>query len=124
MRHIPPPDIDKPPPQPLAQSNAIPVEHLNRIRVGLEKFRHDHGRRLADLGWNRDNLFLGMQPEQAHSYDDLHGMAAILADGAELIHADQERLGFDANGIYLNWFKAGFWLAGPALDEYLKRKGN
>ncbi|MBF0437960.1 MAG: hypothetical protein HQL93_02445 [Magnetococcales bacterium] len=102
----------------------IPPDHMQRIHAGLARFRQQHGRRLMALGWNRDNLFLGTTPEQARFYDDLHGMAAILANGAELIHADQDRLEFDANGMLLGWFKAGFWLAGQALIDHLKRIGN
>ncbi|MEO5332057.1 MAG: hypothetical protein H7839_08540 [Magnetococcus sp. YQC-5] len=122
------PDLAKPKMPPEVESDGmdqgglIPADHMKRIRAGLAQFRQQHGKQLVALGWNRENLFLGTIPEQSRTYDELHGMAAILADGAKLIHADQERLGFDANGMYLHWFKAGFWLGGQALDDYIKTR--
>lgn len=110
MRKTPPPDLHKPVPQPIPTQNIIPREHRERIRAGLARFRREHGRRLAALGWNRDNLFLGTSPDEAQSYDHLHGMAVLLAEGAILVFVDRNQLVFLVKDQEWRWFRAGYWV--------------
>ncbi|MEO5328097.1 MAG: hypothetical protein H7829_07610 [Magnetococcus sp. THC-1_WYH] len=112
MRVIPLPNLNKQIPRSTFVPNLIPMEHLTRIRASLARFRQEHGKQLAALGWNRDNLFLGVSPDEAHSYDHLHGMAVLLADGATLIHADHNNLVFLSHGRKLRWVRGGYWLGG------------
>ncbi|MBF0108028.1 MAG: hypothetical protein HQL76_02475 [Magnetococcales bacterium] len=105
-------DLYRPAPEPPPVANPIPPEHQERIRASLQRFRRQHGQRLASLGWNRDNLFLGTSPDEAKSYDHLHGMAALIADGASLIHSDRNHLVFLSHGRKLRWVRAGYWLGG------------
>ncbi|MEO5346808.1 MAG: hypothetical protein H7834_10590 [Magnetococcus sp. YQC-9] len=129
MRHrAPPPDLTSPtrvppvaPTRPTRVPPVAPTLPLQAVHVGLDRFRRMHGKQLAALGWNRDSLFLGMRPEEEQHVADLHGMAVILAYGAELLHADHEHLVFAHRGERLGWFRGGYWLAGPALDERTKR---
>jgi hypothetical protein len=91
-------------------SSLIPPDHKQRIRSGLEQFRQEHGQRLVDLGWNRETLFFGAIPEEAKTYDELHGIAALLADGWRLVHSTFEMLIFGLEERRLTWLVEGHFI--------------
>ena len=117
MIPIPLPDLHKPAPQPLPIPGAIPPDHMRRILSGLERFRQEHGRRLADLGWNRETLFFGAIPEEAKTYDELHGLTAILADGGRLVQSTVEMLVFELGERRLAWMVDGYFVGWYTNDS-------
>lgn len=120
MKNPQSPDLQRPAPQPLPAPGAIPPDYRQLIRNSLEQFRQDHGQRLVDLGWNRQNLFFGAYPEEARTYDKLHGIAAIMADGGRLVQATFEMLVFELGERRLAWMVEGYFLGWQVTSNGVK----
>ncbi|MBF0461685.1 MAG: hypothetical protein HQL87_09840 [Magnetococcales bacterium] len=106
-------------------ATADPLQDLlRRIRETWPRFRQQHGKRLAALGWDRDNLLGGTDPMTATNVEDLDGFPVMVADGAELIYADETRIDLQrADGSMVMLAKAGFFLEGTERDRFITGAG-
>ncbi|MBF0371625.1 MAG: hypothetical protein HQL52_19485 [Magnetococcales bacterium] len=103
---------------------AIHPEHHQQILAATDIFFIKHGPRLEALGWDRENLFSGLDPESAQDFDDMPALPLLLVDGADLAYADTDRLEFHMpGGRRLVWVKPGMWLAGAAAERHLQGSG-
>lgn len=98
----------------------VPESHRVKILAALDVFRKEHGQKLKELGWNRDNLFLGLDVATAQTYDTMPCIPLVLEAGARLVYADVGRLEFLEGGEVSAWIKKGFWLGGPALEVWVE----
>ncbi|MBF0454188.1 MAG: hypothetical protein HQL72_05140 [Magnetococcales bacterium] len=96
-----------------SESMPVPVAHRQQILTVSKLFFQMNEGLLGRLGWNREDLFSGLDPNLATTYDDLPGLSVMLAEGAELIHADRDKLEFDLNGRRLVWVRDGYWMEHP-----------
>ncbi|MBF0371597.1 MAG: hypothetical protein HQL52_19345 [Magnetococcales bacterium] len=96
-------------------------DHRRRILEAMFRFWKEHGPHLAELGWSPERLFSGLDPARATTYDDMPALPLLVANGAELTHADIGRLEFKAQGSTLVWIKSGAWLGGMAAEDWIEK---
>ena len=114
--HIDNTDHEKPTP--------IPDDHRQKIIKAVETFFQIHGDKLGLMGWDNKTLFSGLDPTTAKTYDDVPGLAVMLADGVELIHTNHNHLEFKSNNCRLIWVREQFWLGGKAAKEWKLQHGH
>ncbi|MBF0626296.1 MAG: hypothetical protein HQL82_16025 [Magnetococcales bacterium] len=98
------------------------AEELKSIAAAFQDFRARFGRHLAAKGWTRQDVFGGLDPLAARTWDDLPGVMALVLDGWELTGILPDRLTFTREREKRAWMRHGALVGGKYLEDLKKRR--
>jgi len=102
----------------------IPPDARVRILETLDAFRQEHGDALTALGWNRQNMFSGLNPATATTYENMPALPLLLADGGRLVKVTRNFLAVETEcGRRLYWCRTRCWREGPEARRWLRENG-